>query len=61
MEPSQQINLETPARLNIVAWPDPVVEARGHNPGTPYVEATGSKWIFELPECCLQKGGGIGA
>ena len=45
MEPSQQINLETPARLNIVAWPDPVVEARGHNPGTPYVEAV---WLGVL-------------
>ena len=28
-----------PANLTVVAWPDPTVEARGHKPGSPYVEA----------------------
>ncbi len=28
----------TPPRLTVVSWPDPVVEARGHKPGSPYVE-----------------------
>jgi hypothetical protein len=28
----------TPTRLTVVSWADPVVEARGHKPGSPYVE-----------------------
>jgi hypothetical protein len=31
--------VETPATLTVVAWPDPVIEAHGHKPGSPYVEA----------------------
>ena len=50
----------SPPTLNLVPWPDAALDAHGHRPGSPYVLATGSKWIFELPECCLQKGGGIG-
>lgn len=57
---NEKTPMETPPSLNVVPWPDPVTEAHGHKPGSAYVEATGSKWIFELPECCLQKGGGIG-
>jgi hypothetical protein len=44
MHPAQT-NTETPARLAIVAWPDPVVEAHGHKPGSPYVEAV---WLGAL-------------
>lgn len=28
----------TPTHLTVVSWPDPVVETRGHKPGSPYVE-----------------------
>ena len=28
-----------PANLTVVAWPDPIIEPRGHKPGSPYVEA----------------------
>lgn len=36
---SRQQCLETPAKLNVAAWRDPLIEAAGHRPGTPYVEA----------------------
>ena len=39
------VNLETPVRLDIIAWADPVSEARGHKPGSPYVEAV---WLGVL-------------
>jgi hypothetical protein len=35
----------TPARLTVTAWPDPIVDARGHRPGAPYVE---SVWLGTL-------------
>lgn len=44
MHPAQT-NIETPARLAIVAWSDPVAEAHGHKPGSPYVEAV---WLGAL-------------
>lgn len=28
-----------PANLTVVAWPDPIIEPRGHKPGSPYIEA----------------------
>ncbi len=31
--------LDTPSTLTVVPWPDPIVEAHGHRPGSPYVEA----------------------
>ena len=34
--------LETPAKLNVTAWRDPLIEAAGHRPGSPYVEAV---WV----------------
>lgn len=40
MQSARQNNLETPAVLTVVPWFDPVVEAHGHKPGSPYVEAT---------------------
>lgn len=55
-----QTNIETPARLAVVAWPDPVTETHGHKPGSPYIEATRSKWIFELSEYWLLGGGSGG-
>ncbi len=33
-----QVNQPTPPRLTVVAWPDTVIEAHGHQPGSPYVE-----------------------
>jgi hypothetical protein len=32
-------HLDTPSTLTVVPWPDPIVEAHGHRPGSPYVEA----------------------
>jgi hypothetical protein len=40
-----QTNQATPPRLTVVAWPDPVIEAHGHRPGAPYVEAV---WLGVL-------------
>jgi hypothetical protein len=40
MEHVRQINLDTPATLIVVSWPDPFVEAHGHRPGSPYVHGT---------------------
>jgi hypothetical protein len=36
---------ETPARLNLIVWSDPVIEALGHRPGSPYIEAV---WLGVL-------------
>jgi hypothetical protein len=47
----------TPTSLTVVAWPDRIAEARGHKPGSPYVETTRSKQIFELSECSSPVGG----
>lgn len=35
---SRQQCLETPAKLNVAPWRDPLIEAVGHRPGSPYVE-----------------------
>lgn len=35
---SRQQCLETPAKLTVAPWRDPLIEAAGHRPGTPYVE-----------------------
>jgi hypothetical protein len=35
----------TPTSLNVVAWPDRIVEARGHKPGSTYVETV---WLGVL-------------
>lgn len=40
-----QANRATPPRLTVAAWPDPVIEAHGHRPGSPYVEAV---WLGVL-------------
>ena len=40
-----QVNRATPPRLAVVAWPDPVIEAHGHRPGSPYVETV---WLGVL-------------
>jgi hypothetical protein len=45
MQPSHQINQETPATLTVVAWPDPIVEARGHKPGSAYIHGV---WLGRL-------------
>lgn len=37
---TQPDHLATPPRLAVTAWPDPVVETRGHRPGSPYIHAT---------------------
>ncbi|MHB1535956.1 MAG: hypothetical protein ACYC1D_15370 [Acidimicrobiales bacterium] len=40
-----QTNRPTPPRLTVVAWPDAVIEAHGHRPGSPYVEGV---WLGVL-------------
>ena len=40
-----QTNQPTPPRLTVVAWPDTVIEAHGHRPGSAYVEAV---WLGVL-------------
>ena len=35
----------TPTSLTVVAWPDPIVESRGHKPGSAYVETV---WLGVL-------------
>lgn len=41
----RQQGIETPERLTVIAWRDPAVEARGHRPGSPYVELV---WLGTL-------------
>ena len=40
-----QQNLETPEKLNVTAWRDPLIEAAGHRPASPYVETV---WLAIL-------------
>lgn len=40
-----QSNQSTPPRLTVIAWPDPVIEAHGHQPGSAYVEGV---WLGVL-------------
>jgi hypothetical protein len=56
----QQFPTGCPPTLNVVAWPDTNIDAHGHRPGSPYIEATRSKWIFELSEYWLLGGGSGG-
>lgn len=42
---SRQESLETPPKLNVTAWRDPLVEAAGHRPGNPYIETV---WLAIL-------------
>ena len=39
--------------LRIEAWPDPLVEAHGHDPRSSYVSRTGNVGIFESCEFLL--------
>lgn len=57
---TRQISLPTPERMQVIALHNPAVEASGHHPGTPYIEQTRSKWIFELSEYWLLGGGSGG-
>ncbi len=41
----QQFPTGSPPTLNVVAWPDPIIDAHGHRPGSPYVEAV---WLGVL-------------
>lgn len=40
-----QVQQATPPQLTVVSWPDTVVEACGHRPGSPYIEAV---WLGVL-------------
>ncbi len=40
-----QVNRPTPPQLTVVAWPDPVIAAHGHRPGSAYIEAV---WLGVL-------------
>ena len=42
---SSQPHLPTPPRMMVIAYPDPLVEAHGHRPGSPYVERV---WLSAL-------------
>jgi hypothetical protein len=55
MHSLRHINLETPTLLTIVPWPDPVVEAHGHKPGSPYVEATWLGILGPSTTLCWQR------
>lgn len=37
VSPRQQ-QTATPEQLTVIGWRDPIVEARGHRPGSPYIE-----------------------
>jgi hypothetical protein len=49
------INLETPTLLTIVPWPDPLIEAHGHKPGSPYIEATWLGILGPSTTLCWQR------
>lgn len=55
MQTPRQINLETPAVLTVVPWPDPVIEAHGHKPGSPYIEATWLGILGPSSTLCWQR------
>lgn len=55
MGPSHQITPGTPSRLNIVAWPDPLIDAYGHKPGSPYVEAVWLGILGPSTTLCWQR------
>jgi hypothetical protein len=42
---ARQLSQDTPATLTVVPWPDSAIEAHGHRPGSPYVEAV---WLGVL-------------
>ena len=42
---NRQPYVETPEKMHLSAWRDPTVEAVGHRPGSPYVEAV---WLSVL-------------
>lgn len=50
-----QVNQPTPERLTIVAWPDPGTEARGHRPGSAYVEAVWLGILGPSTTLCWQR------
>ena len=50
-----QVNQATPERLTIVAWPDPGTEARGHRPGSAYVEAVWLGILGPSTTLCWQR------
>ena len=35
----QQFPTGSPPTLNVVPWPDPIIDTQGHRPGSPYLEA----------------------
>ncbi len=41
----QPFRAGTPTSLTVVTWPDPIVESRGHKPGSAYVETV---WLGVL-------------
>ena len=55
MQTGRHNNLETPIVLKVVPWPDPVVEAYGHKPGSPYVEATWLGILGPSTTLCWQR------
>jgi hypothetical protein len=55
MQPSRQINLDTPATLTVVAWPDPVVEAHGHKPGSPYIHGVWLGCLGPSTTLCFER------
>jgi hypothetical protein len=55
MQSLRHINIETPALLTVVPWPDPVIEAHGHKPGSPYIEATWLGILGPSTTLCWQR------
>src|SRR5579875_3837992 len=55
MQARHQSALETPPTLTVVAWPDPMLEAHGHRPGSPYVEAVWLGVLCPSTTLCWQR------
>lgn len=53
-KPAERRRTATPATLTIIPLADRFGQTSGHPPGDPYIEATRSKWIFELSEYCAE-------
>jgi hypothetical protein len=55
MTPRLSPSLETPGRLIVVPWPDPVADAGGHKPGSPYIETVWLGILGPSTTLCWQR------
>jgi hypothetical protein len=55
MNPRLSPNVETPAQLIVVPWPDPAGDSGGHKPGSPYIETVWLGILGPSTTLCWQR------